>query len=156
MIVGTREGTRYAHAALATMVILPVVGASDEGTDHPRDPVGLLHGAAALLVLLVCTMNRKCGLPFSCSVAPKDVGLDCGPIRAYSWEMLHDEQYYHRLPISVEFNELDPLGARLEMFAGEALLRDVRAAHARTPNRTDQDRVLPAFQIEGPWLRSNY
>ena len=85
------------------------------------------------------TRIRKYGLPLACSVAPKDVGLDCGPIRAYSWEMLHDEQYYHWLPISVEFNELDPLGTRLEMFAGEALLRDVRAAHAGTPNRTDQD-----------------
>ena len=42
--VGMSEGTRFARAALATMVILPAVGASDEGTDHPRDPVACCTG----------------------------------------------------------------------------------------------------------------
>ena len=101
-------------------------------------------------------MDRELGLPLACSVAPTDIGVEFGPIRAYSWQMLPDETYYNGLPIADEIRELDPWGSRLEMFAGEALLRDVRAAHAGTPNRTDQDRVLPAFQIEGPLLRSFY
>ena len=102
------------------------------------------------------TMDRELGLPLACSVAPTDIGVEFGPIRAYSWQMLPDETYYNGLPIADEIRELDPWGSRLEMFAGEALLRDVRVAQAGCPNLTDKDRVLPAFQIEGPGLRSNY
>ena len=102
------------------------------------------------------TMWRDSGLPLACCVAPEDIGLDGGPIRAYSWKILPEEQIYHQMPFSQESITLDPLGARLEMIAGEALLRDVRVAHAGCPNLTDQDRVLPAFQIEGPALTSFY
>ena len=96
------------------------------------------------------TKTTRLGYALACSIAPADIGLDFGPIRCYSWEDLNDEQYYNQMPLDLEFSELDPRASRLEMFAGECLLRDVRAAHAGTPNLTDEDRILPGFQIMSP------
>ena len=65
------------------------------------------------------TASRELGLPLACSVAPRDISVDDGPIRVYSWRELPDEQRYNQMPLDQEFLELDPLAARLPMAAGK-------------------------------------
>ena len=97
------------------------------------------------------TNSRALGYALVVSLALHDVPAEHGALRIVPWcTASYDIEPYQ--------NEKDNklCGFQLELFKGELLIRDCRVAHSGMPNNSNNDRVLPAIQINSAeWLASD-
>ena len=94
------------------------------------------------------TNSMSQGFALVVAVAPRDIPVDLAPMRLVPWSLLSREQDY---PVrSRGDKDLYEEGYEVTLKAGEILIRDCRAAHGGTPNRTEKIRCLPCVQILSP------
>ena len=97
------------------------------------------------------TSSTRLGSVLVVSAAPRDVTVDLAPMRLVPWSRLWRMEEYSKHYLGDE--SLFENGYEVTLKAGEFLIRDCRAAHGGTPNRTAQFRCLPAVQIASPQMQ---
>ena len=86
------------------------------------------------------------GFALFVSLAVHDVPWDRAAIRVVPWSVPGWTE------VDDHGNYADCFeGFYIEMKAGDILIRDVRAAHAGSPNHASLDRVLPGAAVYHPW-----
>jgi len=90
--------------------------------------------------------HMQYGFYIAVSVACCDILADNAPIRAIPWSICN---HYRDFPVDLSLEA--PTGSTsLLLHKGEVIIRDVRACHAGSANFTDETRMLPGFQVNGP------